>query len=50
MEASTRRSTAIPLAHYDYWKKEMPGRDLPMGSFGENFTIDGLLGGLGASG
>jgi MOSC domain-containing protein YiiM len=31
-----------PLEHYDYWKKEMPGRDLPMGSFGENFTIDGL--------
>jgi len=31
-----------PLAHYDYWKKEMPGRELPMGSFGENFTIDGL--------
>lgn len=30
------------LAHYDYWKKELPGRDLPMGSFGENFTIDGL--------
>src|SRR5713101_6785982 len=37
------------LAHYDYWKKELPGRELPMGSFGENFTIDdggpGLLGG-----
>jgi MOSC domain-containing protein YiiM len=32
-----------PLAHYEYWKKELPGRDLPMGSFGENFTIDGLL-------
>ena len=31
------------LAHYDYWKNELPGRDLPMGSFGENFTIDGLL-------
>ena len=31
-----------PLAHYDYWKKELPGRELPMGSFGENFTIDGL--------
>jgi len=32
-----------PLAHYDYWKKELPSRELPMGSFGENFTIDGLL-------
>ena len=32
-----------PLAHYDYWKKELPGRELPMGTFGENFTTDGLL-------
>jgi MOSC domain-containing protein YiiM len=31
-----------PLSHYDYWKKELPGRDLPCGVFGENFTIDGL--------
>src|SRR6266446_4621029 len=28
------------LAHYDHWKRELPGRDLPMGMFGENFTID----------
>ena len=28
------------MAHYDYWKKELPGRELPMGMFGENFTID----------
>jgi len=27
-----------PLAHYDFWKSELPGRDLPMGVFGENFT------------
>jgi MOSC domain-containing protein YiiM len=32
-----------PLAHYDYWKKELPGRELPMGSFGENFTADVAL-------
>jgi MOSC domain-containing protein YiiM len=32
-----------PLEHYDYWKRELPGRDLPMAMFGENFTIDGLL-------
>ena len=32
-----------PAAHYDYWKKELPGRELPMGMFGENFTTDGLL-------
>src|SRR3981189_2041732 len=40
-----------PLVHYDYWKKEFiaqntrdgvqaPGRELPMGMFGENFTFD----------
>lgn len=29
------------LAHYDYWKRELPGRDLPLAMFGENFTIDG---------
>jgi MOSC domain-containing protein YiiM len=28
------------LAHYEYWKKELPGRELPMGMFGENLTID----------
>ena len=32
-----------PAAHYGYWKKELPGRELPMGMFGENFTTDGLL-------
>jgi MOSC domain-containing protein YiiM len=29
-----------PLAHYGCWKKELPGRELPMGMFGDNFTID----------
>jgi MOSC domain-containing protein YiiM len=32
-----------PLEHYEYWKKELPGRELPMGMFGENFTVHGLL-------
>lgn len=31
-----------PIEHYDYWKAELPGQALPMGSFGENFTIEGL--------
>jgi MOSC domain-containing protein YiiM len=31
-----------PVAHYDYWKRELPGRELPTGIFGENFTYDGL--------
>ena len=29
-----------PVAHYEYWKVELPGRDLPMASFGENFTVE----------
>jgi MOSC domain-containing protein YiiM len=32
-----------PFEHYDYWRQELPGVDLPMGSFGENFTTQGLL-------
>src|SRR5260370_30710913 len=28
------------LAHYGYWKSEFAGRELAMGMFGENFTID----------
>lgn len=32
-----------PVAHYDYWKQELPGRDLPLAIFGENFTTEGLL-------
>ena len=32
-----------PLEHYAYWKKELPDRDLPPASFGENFTTEGLL-------
>ena len=31
-----------PIEHYAYWMKELPGREFPMGMFGENFTTDGL--------
>jgi MOSC domain-containing protein YiiM len=31
-----------PVEHYAYWLKKLPGRDLPHGSFGENFTTQGL--------
>ena len=37
-----RLSIAIRLAHYGYWKAELPGRTLSMGILGENFTTDGL--------
>jgi MOSC domain-containing protein YiiM len=30
------------ISHYEYWKAELPGRALPIGVFGENFTIEGL--------
>ena len=32
-----------PTEHYEYWKSELPGRELPLGIFGENFTTAGLL-------
>jgi MOSC domain-containing protein YiiM len=32
-----------PAEHYDYWRTELSNRDLPWGSFGENFTVTGLL-------
>ncbi|HEV8482482.1 MAG TPA: MOSC domain-containing protein [Blastocatellia bacterium] len=34
---------AYPAEHYEYWRGELPGIDLPWGMFGENFTIEGLL-------
>lgn len=34
---------AYPSEHYDCWRKELPGADLPWGMFGENFTTKGLL-------
>ncbi|MBZ5645436.1 MAG: MOSC domain-containing protein [Acidobacteriia bacterium] len=34
---------AYPSEHYPFWKKELPGVDLPWGSFGENLTTSGLL-------
>jgi MOSC domain-containing protein YiiM len=32
-----------PREHYEYWKRELPGQDLPWGAFGENLTTEGLL-------
>lgn len=34
---------AYPSEHYDSWRQELPGMDLPWGMFGENFTTEGLL-------
>ena len=32
-----------PSEHYEFWRRELPGVNLPWGMFGENFTTDGLL-------
>jgi MOSC domain-containing protein YiiM len=32
-----------PSEHYTYWREQLPGHELPWGSFGENFTTAGLL-------
>jgi MOSC domain-containing protein YiiM len=32
-----------PLVHYDYSKSELPGRELPLVMFAENFTHDGVV-------
>lgn len=29
------------LLHYEFWKRELPGRELLPAAFGENFTVDG---------
>ena len=29
-----------PAGHYEFWKNDLPGRELPVGMFGENFTLD----------
>src|SRR5215510_11084883 len=29
--------------HYEFWRGQLPGTELPPGSFGENLTIAGLL-------
>jgi len=34
---------AYPSEHYPYWKRELPGVDLPWGALGENFTTAGLV-------
>jgi MOSC domain-containing protein YiiM len=34
---------AYPSEHYAFWRKELPGVDLPWGVFGENLTTTGLL-------
>jgi MOSC domain-containing protein YiiM len=34
---------AYPSEHYEFWRGQLPGVDLPWGSFGENLTTEGVL-------
>ena len=34
---------AYPSEHYAFWRRELPGMELPWGAFGENFSTEGLL-------
>lgn len=34
---------AYPSEHYDHWRRELPGVELPWGMFGENLTVEGLF-------
>jgi MOSC domain-containing protein YiiM len=33
---------AYPAEHYEFWRKELPGKELAWGVFGENLTTEGL--------
>ncbi len=39
----TKAVYAYPVEHCDYWRKELPGMELPWGMFGENFTTEGMF-------
>ena len=34
---------AYPAEHYAHWRQELPGMELPWGTFGENLSTEGLL-------
>ena len=34
---------AYPSEHFEYWRREFPGLEMPWGIFGENLTLEGLL-------
>jgi len=38
----TKAVYLYPAQHYDYWRDELGDGELAWGSFGENFTVDGL--------
>ncbi|HYG78756.1 MAG TPA: MOSC domain-containing protein [Pyrinomonadaceae bacterium] len=38
----SKAAYAYPSEHYEFWRAELPGTELPWGMFGENFTTEGL--------
>ncbi|MBI4380095.1 MAG: MOSC domain-containing protein [candidate division NC10 bacterium] len=38
----SKAAYGYPIEHYEYWREQLPGVDLPWGMFGENFTMEGL--------
>lgn len=38
----TKAVYAYPVQHYDYWRPTLGSGDLTWGSFGENFTVEGV--------
>ena len=34
---------AYPSEHYEFWRRELPGAELPWGAFGENLSVEGLF-------
>jgi MOSC domain-containing protein YiiM len=40
---SSKSVYVYPSEHYDFWRNEFPGTELPWGVFGENLTTVGLL-------
>jgi MOSC domain-containing protein YiiM len=43
MAAGIRRPTVIPSEHYAQWQAVLGREPFPYGTFGENFTVTGLL-------
>jgi MOSC domain-containing protein YiiM len=39
----SKAAYAYPVEHYQFWQSELPDMEFPYGTFGENFTTEGLL-------
>jgi MOSC domain-containing protein YiiM len=37
---ASKAAYLYPSGHYEFWRRELPGTELPWGSFGENLDID----------